>query len=176
MSDVTGLAMKATATTVSLTDEAEITNDMLWAVVPCEDGALHIVNAEYEACLRQYKRGTRLQQSYSVTSDSDEIPVTFEFDGNATVIYTGNGSAAIDTGTSTIVTYNTKGVTSGWHFALVSIEKNEELHMNLTAIDDIVVDGAVAGGEAMYDLYGRKILTPLKNNIYIKGEKKIIAE
>ena len=176
VSDVTGLAMKATATTVSLTDEAEITDAMLWAVVPCEDGALHIVNAEYEACLRQYKRGTRLQQSYSVTSDSDEIPVTFEFDGNATVIYTGDGSAAIDTGTSTTVSRNEKGVTSGWHFELVSIEKNEELHKNLTAIESIVADGAVAGGEAMYDLYGRKIQAPVKNSIYIKGNQKVIAE
>lgn len=176
VSDVTGLAMKATATTVSLTDEAELTDAMLWAVVPCEDGALHIVNAEYEACLRQYKRGTRLQQSYSVTSDSDEIPVTFEFDGNATVIYTGDGSAAIDTGTSSTVTRNEKGVTSGWHFELVSIEKNEELHKNLTAIESIVADGAVAGGEAMYDLYGRKIQAPVKNSIYIKGNQKVIAE
>ena len=81
-----------------------------------------------------------------------------------------------DTGTGSFVSYNTKGVTSGWHFELVSIEQNEELHKNLTSIDGIVAEGAVAGGEAMYDLYGRKIQAPVKNSIYIKGNQKVIAE
>ena len=176
VSDVTGLAMQATDTQVKLVDAEETTDDMLWAVVPAEDGTLRLLNAKYETYLRQYKRGTRLQPSYSVTSDSDDKPVTFEFNGNATNIFTGDGSTAIDTGTSTIVSYNTKGVTSGWHFELVSIEHNEELHKNLTSIDGIVAEGAVAGGEAMYDLYGRKIQAPVKNSIYIKGNQKVIAE
>lgn len=176
-SDVTGMKWYAgTSGRVGLKDSDEITDDMLWAVVPGEGGKLHLLNAANETYLRQYKLGSRVQPSYSVTSATDDIAVTFVYDGDAVAIYTGDGSTAIDDGSSLYVTRNTKGVTSGWHFELVSIEQNEELHKNLTAIDEIVVDGAAAGGDAMYDLFGRKIQAPVKNSIYIKGGKKIIAE
>lgn len=160
---------------VGLKESEEITNDMLWAVVPGKDGKLHLLNAANETYLRQYKLGPRLQQSYSVTSDADDIEVSFEYDGNATIIYTGDGSAAIDAGNASYVTRSTKG-TSGWHFNLVSIEENEDLHVSLTGIDDVVVEGEGAKSCETYDLFGRKIQTPVKNSIYIKDGKKIIAE
>ena len=178
VSDVTGLAMGVnSAGRVALVDNADdATDDILWAVVPAEDGTLRLLNASTETYMRRYAIGTRPQNNYSVKSNVDDVPVSFEFDGSTTNIFTGDGSTAIDTGTSSFVSYNTKGVTSGWHFELVSIEQNEELHKNLTSIDGIVAEGAVAGGEAMYDLYGRKIQAPVKNSIYIKGNQKVIAE
>lgn len=178
VSDVTGLVMNVnTSGRVTLVDDTDdVTDDMLWAVIPAEDGTLRLLNASTETYMRRYAIGTRPQASYSVKSNIDAVPVSFEFDGSATNIFTGEGSTAVDLGTSNFVAYNAKGVTSGWHFELVSIEQNEELHKNLTGIDGIVAEGAVAGSEAMYDLYGRKIQAPVKNSIYIKGNQKVIAE
>ncbi|MBQ8365772.1 MAG: M60 family metallopeptidase [Bacteroidaceae bacterium] len=176
VSDVTGLAMQATSTQVRLADAEGTTDDMLWAVIPAEDGTLRLLNADSETYLRQYKRGTRVQNYYSVYSETPDIAITMEFDGNATIIYTGDGTAAVDTGTGNYVARNNTGFTSGWHFELVSIEENEELHKTLTGIDSVVAEGAGSDSEVMYDLYGRRIQAPIKNNIYIKGNQKIIAE
>lgn len=176
VSDVTGLAMQATSTQVKLVDAEGTTDDMLWAVIPAEDGTLRLLNADSETYLRQYKRGTRVQNYYSVYSETPDIAITMEYDGNATIIYTGDGTAAVDTGTGSYVARNNTGFTSGWHFELVSIEENEDLHKTLTGIDSVVAEGAASDSEAMYDLYGRRIQAPMKNNIYIKGNQKIIAE
>ncbi len=176
VSDVTGLAMQATSTQVKLVDAEGTTDDMLWAVIPAEDGTLRLLNADSETYLRQYKRGTRVQNYYSVYSETPDIAITMEYDGNATIIYTGDGTAAVDTGTGSYVARNTTGFTSGWHFELVSIEENEDLHKTLTGIDSVVAEGAGSDSEVMYDLYGRRIQAPMKNNIYIKGNQKIIAE
>lgn len=176
VSDVTGLAMQATSTQVKLVDAEGTTDDMLWAVIPAEDGTLRLLNADSETYLRQYKRGTRVQNYYSVYSETPDIAITMEYDGNATIIYTGDGTAAVDTGTSNTVARNNTGFTSGWHFELVSIEQNEDLHKTLTGIDSVVAEGAGSDSEVMYDLYGRRIQAPMKNNIYIKGNQKIIAE
>ena len=176
VSDVTGLAMQATSTQVKLVDAEGTTDDMLWAVIPAEDGTLRLLNADSETYLRQYKRGTRVQNYYSVYSETPDIAITMEYDGNATIIYTGDGTAAVDTGTGSYVARNNTGFTSGWHFELVSIEENEDLHKTLTGIDSVVAEGAGSDSEVMYDLYGRRIQAPMKNNIYIKGNQKIIAE
>ncbi|MBQ8257144.1 MAG: hypothetical protein IJY98_04405, partial [Bacteroidaceae bacterium] len=45
----------------------------------------------------------------------------------------------------------------------------------VTGIEEITADGAAADG-AIYDLQGRKVKTMLKNNIYIKDNRKYIAE
>lgn len=180
VSDVTGLIMNTNAAgRVMLTDDTDdVTDDMLWAAVPGKDGQLHLLNAGSETFMRQYAIGTKPQQSFSVSSNVADVPVTFEYDSNNdyTIIYTGDGSAAVDSGSSPYVARNAKGFTSGWHFELVSIENNEELHKALTSINEVIVEGEAAMGDNTYDLFGRKIQTPMKNNIYIKGNKKIIAE
>lgn len=176
-SDITGKLWYAMENgRVGIKTSEEITDDMLWAVIPGEDGKIYLLNKANETYLRQYKVGARVQQSYSVTSATDDIAITLEYDGNATIINTGDGSVAVDDGSGAYVLRKTNGYTSGWHFELISIEQNEELHKNLTGIDGVIVEGADANSDDTYDLFGRKIQTPVKNSIYIKGGKKIIAE
>lgn len=168
--------------TLSDTKTEDATDDMLWAVVPSLDskGEYNLINASTETALRRYYLMTMAQNSYTLatTGKGTPLPITFTYnsDTNYTTIHTGT-AAAVDNGQTTLLQYSTI-TTSGWKFELVAIEKNDELYETLTSINEIVVESEDANveDESTYDLFGRKVLTPMKNNIYIKNGEKVIIK
>lgn len=154
--------------------------EMLWAFIPTGvEGEYKLMNAATETAVYRYIKNNRPQNNYCVASrTADALSISFipQEDGTS-IIKTTSGTAtayATDNGTSAIIQYNTKAG-STWTFELVSIEKNEELFEQLTEIDEVVAEGnEVKGSSDTYDLFGRKVIAPAKNTIYIKNGEKFI--
>lgn len=179
ISDVTDKAWSV-GTQITLADQPKndaYTDEMLWAIFPTAvEGEYKLINAAEEECLYRYIRNNRPQSSYCVASRTTEaLPVSFVENNGTVAIMTGSNSFVKDTGNSTLLQYATTGTKTGWKFKLIAIEQNPELFEQLTDIEGVVVENeTIEGNNETYDIFGRKVITPAKNTIYIKNGQKFI--
>lgn len=170
-------ASNATNAQLSLNDlgEAEPSDMELWCFLPDGRGGYKLYNAAKDLFVyRQKATVTNKNPQYFITATSEDPALSFEFAfniDNKQVSMMTLGKYAYDNNSKEKPSLS--DTQSAWTLELVSIEENSELFESVTSIDEVVTEGVVTDGET-YDLFGRKVLAPTKNNVYIKDNQKVI--
>ncbi len=147
----------------------------LWCFMSDGRGGYKLYNAAKDLFVyRQKATITNKNPQYFITSTSDVAALSFElaFDVDKKKLTIATLDKYVyENSSNERPSLNTTA--SAWELELVAIEENSELFESVTAIDEVVVEGEFVNGET-YDMFGRKVTNPVKNNVYIKDNQKII--
>jgi hypothetical protein len=161
--------------TVYLGDDAPADSE-LYCFVPYGNGQMNLFSKGMEKYVYKHKPAMGTSNYLATRLDSKAslvIATTFDINKRSFKI-TADGTD-IQSQSSKPALKNKSSQATTWEIKLVSIEEDAEYFDQVTAIDEVVVeDGEINGNDEMYDIFGRKVTAPAKNNIYIKGNKKII--
>ncbi len=148
----------------------------LYCFVPYGNGQMNLFSKGMEKYVYKHKPAMGTSNYLATRLDSKAslvIATTFDINKRAFKI-TADGTD-IQSQSSKPALKNKSSQATTWEIKLVSIEEDLDYFDQVTAIGEVVVeDGEINGSDEMYDIFGRKVTAPTKNNIYIKGNKKII--
>ena len=144
-----------------------VDDNCLWCFVVESNGNVKVYNAGRSAFMYRNPKSSR----YVFVSKENSTPIKIEFDEedkNGVILNIEDKTIKESDGE---IKYGGSKNATTWVLELVSIEENQALVDAITSVDEVIYQ--VVENNEIYDLSGRRVVTPTKG-IYIQNGKKVV--